>query len=250
MHEDLALCWRVEEACQLAWPALHAQHLGGYILRYSRSNRSRRANSLNPLNGPRAHGEHFISLAEGVFDHFNMRPCFRVPDIGNELDIGLASVGYKREAETITLLAPDVSEMQPSRDVYVSPNHVPPSWLDFYFRQSNDGEPQQKAFQEMLSKIVMPCAFGQLTIDNKVSAIAYVVAVDGIAIIESVATHPDFRRQGLAQKTINSLLAWAADQGCSQAALQVVAKNKAATTLYAKLGFSTELYRYHYRVKK
>ncbi|AVX02563.1 ribosomal-protein-alanine N-acetyltransferase [Maritalea myrionectae] len=250
MHEDLALCWRVEEACQLAWPALHAQHLGGYILRYSGSNRSRRANSLNPLNGPRARGTHFVSLAEGVFDHFNMRACFRLPDIANELDVDLASLGYQREAETITLFASDFSKMQPDRDVYVAPNHVPASWLDFYFSQSDEGEPQRKTFQDMLGKIAMPCAFGQFTYGNEVAAIAYVVAVDGIAIIESVATHPDFRRKGMAQKTINSLLAWAATKGCTAAALQVVAENEPATTLYTKLGFSKELYRYHYRVKK
>lgn len=249
MHDDLALCWRVEQACALAWPALHAQLLGGYVFRHSGSNRSRRANSINPLNGPRAQGENFISLAGQFFDHFQMRPCFRMPEMANELDLELASNGYQREVETITLFAPNVSDMQASQDVCVSPNHAPPSWLDFYFSQSDGDERQRHVFGQMLDKIALPVAYGETRIDNQVVAIAYVVIVDGLAIIEAVATDPALRRRGLAQKTINGLLAWAREQGCTAAALQVVTANTAARNLYAKLGFSTELYRYHYRVK-
>lgn len=249
MHADLALCWRVEEACQLAWPSLHAQNFGGYVFRNSGSNRSRRANSFNPLNGPRAQGEDFILLAEQFFDHFQMRNCFRMPEIANELDFRLAGRGYKQEAETITLHAADISHFMHDPDVYVASNRAPQSWLDFYFSMSEDDERQQHVFGQMLNQIALPTAYGEVKIDNRVAAIAYVVLVDGLAIIEAVATDPKLRRRGLAQKTINGLLAWAREQGSAEAALQVVARNEAATNLYAKLGFGTELYRYHYRTK-
>ncbi len=249
MHADQALCWRVEEACQLAWPSLHAQNIGGYVFRYSGSNRSRRANSFNPLNGPRAQGENFITQAEQFFEHFQMRSCFRMPEIGAELDDVLAAKGYAREAETITLYASDVSHFTRASDVEISTEKTPESWLNFYFSLAEEDDHQRQVFSEMLGKVAPPIAYGEAKIDGQVGAIAYVVLVNGLAIIEAVATNPNYRRQGLAAKVVGSLLAWARAQGCTEAALQVVAENEPATNLYAKLGFSTELYRYHYRTK-
>ncbi|WP_424984014.1 GNAT family N-acetyltransferase [Maritalea sp. S77] len=249
MHADLALCWRVEEACQLAWPSLHAQNICGYVFRYSGSNRSRRANSFNPINGPRLQGEEFIAQAESFFDHFQMRPCFRMPEIGAELDNVLAENGYAREAETITLFAPDLTHFNLASKVDISTENAPESWLNFYFSLAEEDGQQQQVFSDMLGKIALPVAYGEAKVDGRIGAIAYVVLVGDLAIIEAVATDPKYRRQGLAANVVGSLLAWARAQGCTEAALQVVAENAPATNLYAKLGFSTELYRYHYRTK-
>jgi ribosomal protein S18 acetylase RimI-like enzyme len=42
---------------------------------------------------------------------------------------------------------------------------------------------------------------------------------------------------------------WAAQNGARGACLQVFAANQPAIGLYQSLGFSAELYRYHYRVR-
>ncbi|MCF4097188.1 GNAT family N-acetyltransferase [Maritalea sp. P4.10X] len=215
----------------------------------SEANQSRRANSINPLNGPRGCSDHFIDMVEAMFDHFGKRYCARLPEIANELDIKLASRGYQREAETLTLFADQLPPAAAGCDIYVAPGHAPKSWLDFYFSMSKDDQGQQEAFCRILNQIALPKAFGETRIEGRVAAIAYAVAVDDLVVLEAVVTDPRLRRRGLAQKTIGGLMAWAADEGCTQAALQVVAENEAATNLYAKLGFSTELYRYHYRVK-
>lgn len=233
----------------MAWPSLHAQNIGGYVFRYSGSNRSRRANSFSPLNGPRAQGEKLIAQAEQFFEHFQMRSCFRMPEIGAELDEVLATKGYTREAETITLYASDLSHFMRVSDVDVSSEKPPESWLNFFVSLAEEDDHQRQVLREMLSKIVPPIAYGEVIIDGQVGAIAYVVLVNGLAIIEAVATNPAYRRQGLAAKVVGSLLAWARAQGCTEAALQVVAENEPATNLYSKLGFSTELYRYHYRTR-
>jgi ribosomal protein S18 acetylase RimI-like enzyme len=41
-------------------------------------------------------------------------------------------------------------------------------------------------------------------------------------------------------------MGWARRAGVNRACLQVVADNAAGRALYRKLGFRTELYRYHY----
>jgi ribosomal-protein-alanine N-acetyltransferase len=60
------------------------------------------------------------------------------------------------------------------------------------------------------------------------------LVVQGELDIISVATHPDFRRRGLAEK----LLRWACAQGNVQRAfLEVSTANESAIALYRKLGF-------------
>jgi ribosomal protein S18 acetylase RimI-like enzyme len=61
-------------------------------------------------------------------------------------------------------------------------------------------------------------------------------------------TDPAFRRQGLARKAVLAVLAWAYSRcGATGACLSVVADNAPAVALYEALGFSREVYRYHYR---
>ena len=66
----------------------------------------------------------------------------------------------------------------------------------------------------------------------------------GLAAIE---TAPAARRRGLAKLVIDGLLEWAADQGATDAYLEVGPDNTAAVKLYESLGFTTH-HSYHYRV--
>ncbi|MCA9735387.1 GNAT family N-acetyltransferase [candidate division KSB1 bacterium] len=59
----------------------------------------------------------------------------------------------------------------------------------------------------------------------------------GLFIIE-VMTHPAYRRRGIAENGLRWLASKAREQGFTTLALQVLAENLAAITLYRKLGFS------------
>ena len=56
--------------------------------------------------------------------------------------------------------------------------------------------------------------------------------------IYSVATHPDYRRQGLGERTLAYLLERAAGGGLHSICLEVRESNRSAISLYRKLGFS------------
>jgi ribosomal protein S18 acetylase RimI-like enzyme len=69
----------------------------------------------------------------------------------------------------------------------------------------------------------------------------------GYLAIESVATVEEARNRGLAGRVVGALMNWAEGAGAKAACLQVAADNLPARALYTRLGFDTELYRYHYR---
>ncbi len=55
--------------------------------------------------------------------------------------------------------------------------------------------------------------------------------------VATIATHPDFRRQGLGKKILVHALLDARDEGVIRAFLEVREKNEAAQNLYRSLGF-------------
>lgn len=58
-----------------------------------------------------------------------------------------------------------------------------------------------------------------------------------IAFIDLVAVHPRFQRQGIATKLVQKAIGWAAKK-CDDIQVGTIAENKAAISLYQKLGFS------------
>ncbi|MFD0934883.1 GNAT family N-acetyltransferase, partial [Methylobacterium trifolii] len=114
--------------------------------------------------------------------------------------------------------------------------------------ERDGGEPQAaRAFLGMTEALVLPRAFAALRHEGGIVAIAYAVLDRSLVVIESVATPEPLRGRGHARRVVGALMRWAHGQGAAGACLQVVAENPAANALYAALGFSTELYRYHYR---
>ncbi|HET7220188.1 MAG TPA: ribosomal protein S18-alanine N-acetyltransferase [Vicinamibacterales bacterium] len=64
--------------------------------------------------------------------------------------------------------------------------------------------------------------------------------------INTIAVHPDLRRQGLASQLMTRLLAIAAAEGAHRALLEVRRSNIAAQRLYESLGFRTAGVRRNY----
>lgn len=55
--------------------------------------------------------------------------------------------------------------------------------------------------------------------------------------ISNIAVHPEFRRQGLAEEVLRRILEMVAWEGAEAVSLEVRPSNKAARSLYTKLGF-------------
>ncbi|TPM41499.1 GNAT family N-acetyltransferase [Mesorhizobium sp. B2-3-4] len=242
------LNWRVEQACREAWPAATETVVEGWLLRRS-GGRIRRPNSANPLRVERGAPDKVIDAAEAFYVGHGQTPLFRVPDIAGELETALDHRGYRPEGGTIHLHA-GIDGMPQVRDVQVAVSPTPgEDWFEARFRMSAYDEAERRIFRRMTGLIVGDRAFVSSQRDGLIVAVAFGVIHDGLLVVESVETDSDFRQQGLGRRTVGTLVDWARRAGASAACLQVVADNTPARALYASLGFSHELYRYHYRRK-
>ena len=104
-----------------------------------------------------------------------------------------------------------------------------------------------------LEKICFADPWSELSISLELTNVwsYWVVALDGDTVvgyvgsqssideadIMNVAVHPDYRRQGIAENLINTLIAELKKRGCHALLLEVRVSNTPAITLYEKLGF-------------
>ena len=105
-----------------------------------------------------------------------------------------------------------------------------------------------------LEKICFSDPWSEMSIAHELESLwsYWLVAVDGDTVagyigsqssideadIMNVAVHPDYRRQGIAENLINTLVAELKKRGCHALLLEVRASNTPAITLYEKLGFA------------
>lgn len=231
-----------------AWPSPRQLICDGWLLRAS-GGVTRRTNSVNPLRSGRRELAAILGTAEAAYTSLGRDTVFRVLSIAEETDRPLADLGYAAEGNTLTLFN-DSANRRPATEPVDLTAEPSKEWLATRARLTAADEEESRVYETMLDFIVLPRAFAATRQGGAIVSIAYGVVHRNLAVIESVATDPDARQRGYGRRTVGKLLDWAATQGAEAACLQVVADNPAALALYRSLGFSTELYRYHYRRKR
>jgi N-acetylglutamate synthase len=243
------LAWRVEETCLNAWPALRQVLLDGWVLRFSEG-LTRRANSANPLSGPRETGHGLIAACEALYQRRQLPTIFRLPSIIDlDLDGRLEELGYGREGESCVRYG-DLSSVEMASDADVRLLTRPTrEWFAAMAALQNYTTEQRRTYRRIVGSIAIPAAFAALAIDGEFVALAVGAIHNRLLCYESMITHPRRQRRGYARRVIACLAAWAKGEGAEGACLEVEAHNTAALALYDVVGLKTELYRYHYRRK-
>ncbi len=218
--------------------------ISGWLCRTS-GGETRRTNSVNATLESCSIRD-VIGPAEKFYASRGQPLLFRtlsfMPDVAREL----AAIGFEPEGETCTLQA-DLSKVSAMECAGVESRSNPSDeWIADKLRLSPMAPVQQQAYRAMLARISVPACFAQFVENGTGLSLAYGAIVDGILVIESVVTDPAHRGKGMALKVVGSLMAWAKDQGTDLSCLQVEASNAPAHSVYRKLGFEAELYRYRY----
>lgn len=242
---DADLMWRIEQACLNACPSPRQLLHGDWLLRCSGGS-VRRTNSVNPLRACGWDVAGVLGVARALYGQQGRAVIFRTPTFAGALDAPLAELGFVREGDTCTLLAP-LGDARPLWDGAVELSARPSrEWLEARARLAGAPEAEQWIYEAMLGAIVGPRAFAAFRAEGRIVSLGYGVIDDGVLVIGSVATDGAMLRRGLALRTVGKLMDWAVGQSARTAALQVEAANVPALGLYARLGFDRELYRYHY----
>ena len=248
----MAPSWSAEEAAINGFPPLRQIVCDDWLLRFSGGGR-RTANSATPLCEPRGDLDAVIAAAETLYGAQGQATIFRIPSfLDPAVDRRFAERGYSEEGESCVIegpLDPIVAAAKPfggTGAVRLSPK---PSadWFAAMARLQNRPGSYGDDYRQIVSSIVLPAAFAELSVDGEPAALAYATIHRGMLCFESVVTDENRRRQGLSRRVLAALTEWAGLTGATSATLQVEASNTPGRTLYHSIGMTTELHRYHYR---
>ncbi|MCB8822355.1 GNAT family N-acetyltransferase [Microvirga rosea] len=242
---------RVQEACLNGWPALREVALDGWLLRFSQGY-TRRVNSVNILAPGERPLDEKIRYCEALYADQGLPTIFCVPTTGLiQLDQILDQRGYAPPEDETRVLHVSLEQGEPvrSEDVALDEGRPSEDWLQTLTDLQGRRERERRIHRQILDALAVPAVFASVPVGaGRLGAMAFGAVHDGIVCVNSVATDPEFRRRGLAQKTIAAILAWARDvRGATGACVPVAADNAPAVALYQGLGFRDEIFRYHYR---
>jgi N-acetylglutamate synthase len=236
----------MERAAARAWPPRRIERVAGWQVRLSGGG-TRRANSVLPLDYDRSPLDDAIDHVEALYCTQKTRCYFQVSSCAGpaHLDAQLAARGYTHE-EPCVLMARRLSAAAVPPSVEVTPEPTA-DWLSVYTELLDDV--RRKAAPATLASVPAKRAFFLVRQDDRpVTCALAVIAPDGVAVVECVATLATQRRLGSAGVVMEALEAWSEAAGARTAALQVVAGNTAARALYERRGYR-QVGTYHYRWK-
>jgi ribosomal protein S18 acetylase RimI-like enzyme len=245
---------QVEETCMNAWPALKDIFYDGWLIRLAKG-ATRRTNSVNVISAGRRPLTDKIEYCESIYRAHGQPAYFRIlSNATPDLEQALEMRGYNREDETATLYMnfkrhPPV---MPSSDIVTDVHESRPTreWLNAHARHTQRSQSEAAALHAILDVVAVPAFFAEARGDDgSIASVGFCGIHDGMACLQWVATDPHQRRKGYSQAALSALLSRAQAAGATGACLQVVADNTPAIALYERLGFTCELYRYHYRVR-
>ena len=244
--------WAAEEAAINGFPPLRQVVCDDWLLRFSGGGR-RTANSVTPLREPHGDFDAVIATAEGLYRAQGQPTIFRIPSfLDPAIDRRLAERGYTKEGESCIIegpLDPIVASAAPfggTGTVRLSPKPAP-EWFAAMAQLQGQRPEFQEPYRQIVSSVLLPAAFAELTADGEPAALAYGVIHRRMLCFESVVTDAKWRRRGFSRRVLAALSEWAGRNGAGVATLQVEADNAPARALYHSVGMTTELHRYHYR---
>ena len=245
--DDNALLLACEQRIINAWPAVSTLLVGSYAVRFA-NGYSGRANSASAIMPGAELDDEALALIEGLYRAEGLPPCIRLtPLVGAATRDKALARGYRVKDASFGMIS-DVSGAPFAIDPQVTIESRPSAaWIAGVAARQTGAKTHVGNLTAILAQLRLPGAFASVVIEGVPVAYGMGVAERGMAEIGLIVVDSAQRGQGLGQRLVGSLMAWAAGQGCSSAYLQVEENNAVAMRLYDRLGFR-KLYRYETRI--
>lgn len=236
----------LERISRLGWRAATRTEIDGWQV-FADRGWTGRANSALPLAIPQRPLEAQLAELCGYYERRGLPPQIQVPlPARGLLDAELARRCWTLERPTAVLtrsLAVRPERIEPVEPATDFAAHPDADWVAAYHYRGG----RLPDFAVELLTRHDHVTFASIRRQGRTVAIARGVLDDGWLGVTAVEVAAEYRRQGLARRIMQELLAWGVDGGASDCYLQLEDSNTAALALYRGLGF-TEHHRYHYRV--
>ncbi|MBI3514056.1 MAG: GNAT family N-acetyltransferase [Proteobacteria bacterium] len=195
--------------------------------------------------------DHKIAACEQAYREAGLPIVFHIAGgtADPALDAALVARGYVSADESSVLLADLARFSEPLEGAVILEADLSSAWLDGLAAFNRLTPVRVAAHRAIVAATRHPTMFGSIRDAGAIAAVAAAVLQDRFVYFNAVATDPAKRRRGLSRRIMVALLAWAKQQGAGYAYLPVDTVNRAALAMYDGLGFTTELYRYHYRTR-
>ncbi len=233
-----------------AWPAREQAAIGPWTARLD-AGVTRRANSvLAHGDGPTpvtAVLDGWLETSEQLYRARGLTPWIQVTDASWPPDLAaeLAARGWETGIDRTLLLAGPVPTAESPLDVRLAPRPEP-AWVETWWEvDPRGGAPELESAAAIIARIREPTAFATVSLGGVCAGVALGVVVDGLLVLECVATRPEARRRGAGRAAVGALGRWAGEHGATACLLAVLEANGPANALYAALGL-TEASAYAY----
>lgn len=245
---DEALLLAIERHSAVAWPAPDLVALNGWECRFAPASKSRRVNSLTPMEPLSGRFAQTLAVARRLCRERGVPCTVRVTPAMQADELALLQAeGFEQKDTTFVKILPLGGVPQADPAVVL---HKPPhdAWFSDYAALTQMSDAERLVIDSMLSQVEGEMIFASLTVSGEIVSMGRAVVRNGLMGLFQIATAQSARRQGYAHRLVQSLLHWGRQQGAMRAYLQVVDENIGARSLYRSFGFKT-FYGYTYFVK-
>lgn len=238
----------IESATLCAWPALQIAHDRLWLWRAAKGY-SKRANSihcLDPSDGEDADMRLERLAALSLYN--DILPVFRVTPLTSAGALAaLDRAGWKPFERSLVLAQQFSGDELPVKHKTRVHDPRDPAWYETQGAMSGYNAHTLGILKTILDATTCENC-GVLALDDEGNPAAAVLATvaNGIGVYLNVVADPAKRGKGFGRAAMSAALNWSREAGATSAAIQVLADNTPAVSLYTSLGFS-QVYDYHYR---
>lgn len=244
---DTALVSACETRIVNAWPAPTTLVVDQWVVRFA-NGYSGRANSASSLREGGDMDETTLAFVEGLYRQAGLPPRIRfTPLVAESARRRFAERGYRIETASFGMVAELDPNRHPPAPGMLTTAQAEDAWIDGVCAHQTGAKRNREHLAAIVSGVRVPAAFATLLHEGRPAAYAMSVAERGMAEIGAVIVDEALRGKGLGKQMMLGLMGWAAEQGCSQAYLQVDQSNGLAFEMYKRLGFRT-VYAYETRI--
>jgi N-acetylglutamate synthase len=241
---------KLEELAANIWPAPKQQPYEHWRLRAG-NGVTMRANSVLTSGLHPSHSNWLAHITD-FYEHLSLPVRFHISDATNtEVDSFLESNEFIIQSPSAVYIA-NCNEVLKHFNQQITPLQIiineklEDEWLNDFLRIEQHPLERKSTYEQIFSLINYQICYLRLYENDEVVGLGTSVIEDGWAGFGNIVTSPNHRKKGIGARIVQELTHWSSLNGADKLYLQVMRDNKAALSLYTRLGFS-HVYDYHYR---